>query len=249
MAAVDRTERGNLRFRILGACVVSFLVRQWAFALLRKRHLKGDGRVNLPATRDLTATSDLVELLRAARAGSQVALGQLLEHYRPYLLQIANTHLRESLQSKLGGSDLVQDTFLSAHRIFARFAGASPGEFQGWLMAILQYQMAANTRHYLRTDKRRIDRERSLDGLNHAAEAFVADDPSPSSIVNREEEAAQVQRALEALPEHYRQIVVWRQWEKLSFDEIALRLGRRVDAARMIWWRAVKKLAEEMDRG
>ncbi len=50
----------------------------------------------------------------AARGGSFTALGQLLDHYRDYLLRIANTELESDLAPKVNPSDLVQDTFLQA---------------------------------------------------------------------------------------------------------------------------------------
>ena len=56
-----------------------------------------------------------------ARQGSLDALGRLLESCRNYLLLLANQQLREDLQAKAGGSDLVQDTFLEAQRDFRAF--------------------------------------------------------------------------------------------------------------------------------
>jgi RNA polymerase sigma-70 factor (ECF subfamily) len=70
-------------------------------------------------------TADPEQLLREARAGDGATLGQLLELYRQYLGLLARVQIGQRLQGKVDASDLVQETFLEAHRHFARFRGAS----------------------------------------------------------------------------------------------------------------------------
>jgi RNA polymerase sigma-70 factor, ECF subfamily len=183
---------------------------------------------------------ELEECMRTARAGSAEARGRLLEACRAYLLHVAGAELDARLRAKAGASDLVQDTFLEAHRIFERFEGASLPELQAWLRAILGNKLATFARAFQGTDKRRLEREAFLAG-DHAGSQST-----PSVIAGREEEEARLARALERLPEHYRTVIRWRQWDGLSFDEIARRLGRGVDAARMVWWRAVERLQREL---
>jgi RNA polymerase sigma-70 factor (ECF subfamily) len=62
-------------------------------------------------------------LLEQARGGNENALGQLLELYRNYLRLVARSLTSEALRVKLEPSDLVQETFLKAHREFTQFAG------------------------------------------------------------------------------------------------------------------------------
>ena len=52
--------------------------------------------------------------------------------------------------------------------------------------------------------------------------------------------------ALERLPENYRRVVVWYQYERLTFDEIGRRLDRTAEAARKLWSRALVRLTEEI---
>ena len=61
------------------------------------------------------------ELLRDAQAGDAVQLGRLLELYRRYLRLLARLQIGRQLQGKVDESDLVQETFLEAHRNFERF--------------------------------------------------------------------------------------------------------------------------------
>jgi RNA polymerase sigma-70 factor (ECF subfamily) len=162
------------------------------------------------------------------------------------LLAVANRELEPGLQPKAGASDIVQEAFLEAHRIFGRFQGRSRDELLAWLRAILLNKLADFDRHYRGTDKRRIDREVAWEAAAAPAGPLAAVGPSPSSAAVEDEEARKLRAALERLPPHYRQVLVWRQWDELPFEEIARRLGKSTDAARMLWWRALEQLRGEL---
>ena len=61
------------------------------------------------------------QIIIEARNGGDAALGPLLELYRNYLRLLARIEIGRKLQGKLDASDLVQDTFLEAHRNFYLF--------------------------------------------------------------------------------------------------------------------------------
>src|SRR4051794_35904655 len=71
------------------------------------------------------ASTALAARLAAARAGSNEALGQSLEPFRRYLLEVARQAVGPALRAKGGASDLVQETFLEAQQLFPRFDGKS----------------------------------------------------------------------------------------------------------------------------
>src|SRR5262249_56256194 len=64
-------------------------------------------------------------LLLGARSGDTAALGRLLEGYRGYLALLARVQISRRLQGKADPADLVQETFLDAHRNFAPFPGSA----------------------------------------------------------------------------------------------------------------------------
>src|SRR5262245_12981144 len=80
-------------------------------------------------------------LVRAARAGSNAALGELLETFRSYLLLIANREVEANLRPKFAPSDMVQETILVAQLQFDQFRGQSAEEVAGWLRSILLHRM------------------------------------------------------------------------------------------------------------
>jgi RNA polymerase sigma-70 factor (ECF subfamily) len=191
--------------------------------------------------------AELTRLLAAARSGSREAMGEALELCRQYLLAIANRQLNPALRGKGGASDLVQQTFLEAQRDFDRFHGTSLDELQAWLKQMLLHNAADFARGYLETDKRRADREVGLPGADTSNGGDIASDtPTPSAHAMVGEQEEKVRLALEGLPPDYRQVIVWRYQEELSFAEIAQRMGRSENAVRKLWFRAVERLEAAM---
>jgi RNA polymerase sigma-70 factor (ECF subfamily) len=101
------------------------------------------------------------KLLRAARAGDAPARGRLLELYRNYLRLIARSLVEGALQTRLDPSDLVQETFLKAHRELDQFAGSTEPELVAWLRQILVRKLADEARYHHR-QARNLGRQESL---------------------------------------------------------------------------------------
>jgi RNA polymerase sigma factor (sigma-70 family) len=109
-----------------------------------------------------TSDSEPEQLLRLARAGSGPALGQLLELYRNYLTLLAGLQISRRLQSKVDAADLIQETFLQAHKHFSGFRGTSEGELMAWLRQILSTTLANLVRHYYARQRRDVRLEQDL---------------------------------------------------------------------------------------
>src|SRR2546421_6084380 len=106
--------------------------------------------------------ADPEDLLSLARTPDGFARGRLLELYRNYLTLLARLQIGRRLQGKADPADLVQETFLKAHRDFASFRGHSEGEFVNWLRRILAASLARLVRQYLGTKRRDLRLEREL---------------------------------------------------------------------------------------
>jgi RNA polymerase sigma-70 factor (ECF subfamily) len=184
--------------------------------------------------------------LTEARAGSTAALGQALEACRAYLLLIAREEIQPQLRSKGGSSDLVQETFLEAQRDFAQFQGQTADEWRAWLRRLLLNNVKDFERRYRATKKRNAVREVSLDDSDGPGRDLAAATPRASGPAIAQEEAEAFRSALQRLSPDYRQVILLRYQDQLSFEEIGNRLGRSPNAARMLWLRAVDRLKQEM---
>lgn len=182
--------------------------------------------------------------LDAARSGDGAAVGRILEACRPYLLMVANEAVGPEFRAKCGPSDLVQETFCDAHRDFARFTGRTEADLRVWLRRILLNNAADLARRFTQ-DKRHFGREVAL------AEGQPGDltdpDSTPSTRAAHQEQDEALDRALQRLPDDYRQAIELRVRDGLPFAEVGRALGRSADAARMLWFRAVERLRDEMN--
>src|SRR5262245_59687972 len=194
-------------------------------------------------------TEGFAQWLTRARDGCGEARGQLLESCRGYLLMIARQELDDDLLPKVGPSDLVQETFLDAHRDFGRFQGGSEAELLAWLRCLLRNNVPNFTRRYRDTEKRQVQREVPLDGGTAAGgdAGPAADAATPSGLAMEGERARALEQALGRLPEDYRQVILLRHQEGLPFPEIAARMGRSPNAVHKLWVRAVERLQQELE--
>jgi RNA polymerase sigma-70 factor (ECF subfamily) len=195
------------------------------------------------------ASSGFAQWLAEARAGSGDALGQLLDSCRGYLLMIARQELDPDLVAKGGPSDLVQETFLDAHRDFPHFHGDSEAELLAWLRRVLLNNLANFARRYREAEMRQVQREVALDAgpSSPNAPALPADMSTPSEHAMANERALALQRALARLPDDYRRVLLLRHQEERSFAEIAEAMNRSPNAVHKLWVRAVERLQQELE--
>jgi RNA polymerase sigma-70 factor (ECF subfamily) len=200
--------------------------------------MKFDGEADLPPA------DPLAVWIEAARRGDAEALGRALEPFRDYLLLVANEELEPELRAKLGGSDLVQETFLGAYRDLSSFRGKSETEWRLWLRGILVHLLANHRRHYRSSAKRRLEREVSISETRRCD--WPASSPSPSTDLAAREVEAALMAALTRLAEHHRNVVLWHHRDRMPFEEVGRRLGVTAEAARKHWERALRALRKEL---
>jgi RNA polymerase sigma-70 factor (ECF subfamily) len=190
-------------------------------------------------------------LLDQARKGNPTARGELLELYRNYLRLVARSLIGTALRVKLEPSDLVQETFLKAHREFTQFGGHSEPELVAWLRKILVRSLANQVKHH-RRQARDHQRQESLEQLLDRSsitiqEALASSVSSPSEQASKREQAVLLADALNRLPDDYREAFIRRTLEHVDFETIAAEMGRSAGAVRMLWARAVKRLTQVLE--
>ena len=182
-----------------------------------------------------TATSR--ELLRRARAGDTRALSTLFRRQGDRLTRWARGRLPRWARRFADTADLVQDALMHTFRRIDRFDDRGSGALQAYLRQAVQNR--------LRDELRRIERRPTSE---------LADDPpdpalSPLETTLDAERAERYKRALAALDESDRILIVGRLELDYTYEQLALISDRPTpEAARKALRRAVMKLAAGMSR-
>jgi RNA polymerase sigma-70 factor, ECF subfamily len=192
-------------------------------------------------------------LLAAFRAGRVEAGGELLRRFEAWLKLLARLEIDTQYRGKFDESDVVQQVLLEAVRDLPKFRGLTEAEFTAWLRRILAHVLAHEFRRYRGTQKRDIRQEVSLDqtlqrSSERLGQMLAASISSPSQQAVRGEQELLLADVLDRLPADYREVIILRNLEDLSHEEVARRMGRNVGAVRMLWVRALARLREEVQR-
>lgn len=121
-------------------------------------------------------------------------------------------------RNRAEAEDLVQETYLRAARAFGRLLPDS--NLKSWLFAIMRNAWLNQMRHdrsgptFVELDVEESDRIR-----------WMADAPNPETLLARKEARANVRAAIEQLPEPFREVLVLRDIEGFSYQQIAALLG------------------------
>ncbi len=193
---------------------------------------------------------DVAALIAAAKSGDDAALGQLSDLYRGYLLHIATRELGDDLRTKVGASDLVQESLVDFKTTITRLRGDSDAELRAYLRQVLLNRIAHAGRRFRQTGKRYIEQEVSLsdEAAGLAAWQLVDKALTPRANAIAAEESARIRGALDRLQGDYRTVIELRSIAGKSWDEVAVVLNRKPDAARKLWSRAIDELCHVWER-
>ncbi|HET7538682.1 MAG TPA: sigma-70 family RNA polymerase sigma factor [Polyangiaceae bacterium] len=180
-------------------------------------------RVNSPAatasnrtSRELEAEQDRV-LIESAQKGDKLAFKQLVQRHQRRAFAIAFGLLRDENDAR----EVVQEAFLRVHRGLDSFHGGSA--FFTWL-----YRIVTNLSIDLMRKPGR--REAELDESREIDEADIPllsriDGADPLDVLRRGEIRNKLEAALAALPAYHRGVIVMREVEGMSYEEMAEAMG------------------------
>jgi len=159
-------------------------------------------------------------LVRAAQKGDQNAFRQLVERYQRRIYQLALGMMKDPDDAM----DIAQETFVRVHRYLPSFKGDS--SFFTWT-----YRIATNLCLDAQRKKGRLTRVDAEEGDEAEIEAAM-DPPSaalagPQRSVLNEELRGKLEEALQGLSENHRAILLLRELEGMSYEELAKVLGIR----------------------
>ncbi len=199
----------------------------------------------------MTDPLDSMELVRRAQAGDRGSLNELFERYYPRVREIVRLRLGNRLRERLDSGDIGQQVFEAALSTFGSFEMRSESSLIHWLGTIVQQRIASAAEHE-GAEKRSLDREVAIDKLRSAAssgDSAPVFDPKVDSLVPldkliRNEKQVVVKECITSLPEKYRELILLRNYEGLSFPEIARVTGRQTEgSARMMHAKAMIELS------
>ena len=159
-------------------------------------------------------------LVRAAQRGDQGAFRQLVERYQRRVYQLALGMMKDADEAM----DISQETFVRVHRYLPSFKGDS--SFFTWT-----YRIAMNL--CLDAQRRRNRGERIDVSEGDEAEIEAAMDPPSAALAGPQRAALnselkdKIEEALAGLSENHRAILLLREVEGLSYEELAKVLGIR----------------------
>lgn len=193
-------------------------------------------------------------LLMNAKAGDSDALSTLFSLYQHYIRLLADSQIRGRLRVRASGSDVVQETFMRAARGFDEFRGTTRGEFVTWLRSILSRRIQYLIQHHMDTQKRDFRREVSLETIGKWVDqssvrldaVLQGRDLSPGAQLEQHEVGIQLANALSRIGDDYREVLMLRSIEGLSFPDVAEQMQRSQGAVRMLWLRAVEALRDRL---
>lgn len=175
------------------------------------------------------------ELVQRIREGEAAAGETLCRRYHAPLYR----YLQRVSRSALIAEELYQQTWLSVLEHLDRFDPASsPGGFKAWLFRIATNK--ANDHWRLKGRQRTAQMKLAQEG----EEEF----PSASAGLEVTEKFSSLKRAIEALPEAQRQIVMLRYYSGMKFVEIAQMLGCPLNTALGRMHKAVLKLRASLEK-
>jgi len=178
--------------------------------------------------------------------GDKKGLEALIEHHISWLRMYIHKRIGPVLRKKAESCDYVQDAMVQFLKYGPKIHITDKDHFRALLGRIIESTLS--DKHDWYTARRReIARERPL-----PSDTVLCLDPprkqqkTPSISVEGYEREALVRLGMELLDEDYREILILRKWDNLSFSEIGKHFGISGVAARMRHNRAVRKLGSKI---
>jgi RNA polymerase sigma factor (sigma-70 family) len=186
-----------------------------------------------------TAADSDQRLVAAVRVGDDRAFEALYERYQrrihAYVLGMVKDHGR--------AEDVTQEVFVSALRRMR--ATDRPIAFKPWVYEIAKNACIDAFRRSRRAEEVSYDAEEGLAPSDHAR--LCATSPSPEAAVSAKHDLETLCGAFGGLSESHHQILVLRELEGLTYEQIGERMGMTRPAVESTLFRARRRLTEEYD--
>jgi RNA polymerase sigma-70 factor (ECF subfamily) len=184
-----------------------------------------------------TLGSDEV-IVERALTGDADAFGELVRRWERRIFALTYGMLGREEDAR----DATQETFLAAFRNLRGFRGEA--KVSSWLHRIAVNQCISRQR------RARVRSESALeDDPENSAASFAAPlSHSPAKVAEGRQETLAVRRAINSLPIELRQVVVMKEFEELTFREIADALDLPLSTVKSRLYTALKQLQMRLQK-
>ena len=179
-----------------------------------------------------TATSD-EQMVRRALAGDAEAFGEIVRRWERRIYALAFGMLGCAEDAR----DATQETFFAAFRNLRGFRGEA--KVSSWLHRIAVNQCITRQR------RSRVRGETALDDVSATVGARFA---APARTLESRERSEAVRLAIGALPPELREVVVMKEFEELTFQEIAAALDIPLSTVKSRLYTALRQLRLRLEK-
>ena len=137
----------------------------------------------------------------------------------------------------LDSLDVAQSVYLEAYRDLDGFKGK--GSFRGWILKILENKIRDRA-DFHKAQKRDVRRDAALSGIDVAHQASS----TPSRQLMADEARSALEKAMDALADEHRDVIVYRHYLDMTWQEVGEQMDRSEAAAKMLFQRAIGKLKD-----
>lgn len=178
-------------------------------------------------------------VVERVRAGDKQAFNLLVARYQYKIQSLVARLIKDSAEQE----DVTQEAFIKAYRAIGNFRGDSA--FYTWL-----YRIAINTakNHLVGAGRRPPIRDVSLDdsSMTGTVEGLVELN-SPEAILQNDELVNTIRQAIANLPDELREAITLREFDGLSYEDIAEVMGCPIGTVRSRIFRARDAIEQAMD--
>jgi RNA polymerase sigma-70 factor, ECF subfamily len=174
-------------------------------------------------------------LVNRARSGDYDAFEQLFERHRVLVYRFAYqmTHRRDDAE------DMVQEAFVRAYQNLHRYRDEA--KFTTWLLRIVSNLCTDQAR--MSTRRTNLEQKEAVGALDWMT---VGNFENPLENLEQDRRRVALRKAIAALPDHHRMMIVMRDIEERDYNDIAEVLGCTVGGAKLRVLRARRALRDRV---
>ena len=178
------------------------------------------------------------QLVELAVTENPDAFGEIVKRWERKIFALCFGMLSREDEAR----DAAQETFISAYRNLANFRGEA--KVSSWLHRIAVNQCLTKQRRTKTRSETFLDDEE-----NSEERVFVAPlHQSPSRLTEQSERLSLVRQAVNALPADLRQVIVMKEFQELTFQEISDTLDLPLSTVKSRLYTALKQLRMKLER-